>query len=184
MGRSGRLALVDGTVRGVYAPTQLPGTGWTHLVSSGKTTCGVRADATGWCWGDLPGDGSDTANAPVRLPGSWMSSLGAVTGVGPTRLAEQNMCGVQADHTGWCWQSNDQGQIGDGSTLPYGTWAKTPVQVPGKWTSLTTNSDNSCGIRTDDTAACWGLDDYGEVGDGSSGLENFVLSPATLPGAT
>jgi alpha-tubulin suppressor-like RCC1 family protein len=181
-GAVGDMAAQDGTADPMYAPFQLPGTGWTHIVTSGLTSCGVRSDATGWCWGALPGDGSDGTNTPTQLPGSWASFSAAAMSLQPFHNAEQNVCGVQTDNTGWCWQGNDEGQLGNGSTAASGTWAKSPVQVPGAWSSLSTNSDITCGVKTDHTASCWGYNEYGQVGNGTSGYANLVLSPATLPG--
>lgn len=172
---------MGGTATPVYSPFQLPRTGWTYIITSGLTSCGVRTDGTEWCWGSLPGDGGDATSTPAQVPGSWSSFAAAREDMGSV-VVDENVCGVQTDHTGWCWGGNDMGQLGDGSTSPYGTRATSPVQVSGSWTSLTTNSHTTCGLRPDHTAACWGRDDDGLVGNATPGTDDYVLSPATLPG--
>ena len=178
----GDTAAQDGTAPPVYSPAQLSGTGWTHIITSGLTSCGVRNDATGWCWGALPGNGSDGTNTPTQLRGAWNSFSAAGTTQTAAVGAQENLCGVQTDHTGWCWGGNDLGQLENGSTTPYGTRVKSPVQVPGVWSTLRTNSEMTCGVKTNHTAACWGYNEHGQVGNGTSGFGNLVLTPATLPG--
>ncbi len=180
-GAVGDGSAVDGSAAPVYSPVQLPGSDWTHIITSGLTSCGVHVDGSGWCWGSLPGDGGTATSTPTQVPGSWSSFAAAHQDTGSV-VIDENVCGVQTDHTGWCWGGNDMGQLGIGTISPFGTRATSPVQIPGSWTSLTTNSFTTCGTRPDHTAACWGRGDDGLVGNGTSGSEDYVLSPATLPG--
>jgi alpha-tubulin suppressor-like RCC1 family protein len=91
---------------------QLPGT-WSSVVAGAGTTCGVRTDATGWCWGRNTSGGlgaGDTTNRlrPVQVPGKWLawgSSPGA------------HACAVRTWGSAWCAGANASGQLGDGSTM-------------------------------------------------------------------
>ena len=85
-------------------------------------------------------------------------------------------CGVRADGTAWCWGSNAHGQLGDGTK----TSSRAPVQVApvpaydpnsqrgsdpsAAWTLISAGSMNSCALRSDHTAWCWGWNRYGQLG--------------------
>ncbi|UXR65760.1 hypothetical protein EZJ49_05795 [Bdellovibrio bacteriovorus] len=94
-------------------------------------------------------------------------------------------CLIKNDHTVWCWGDNSYGQLGDGTTLS----TTSPVQVidPGVLYKSISVSDNfSCGITTTNSARCWGHNNTGQLGDGTTneshvptqvlGLEANVLS--------
>jgi alpha-tubulin suppressor-like RCC1 family protein len=168
-----------GDARGAQPrPYQLPST-WRSLTSDGDTTCGVRMDDTGWCWGmnlaGSVGTGSTSVGVPTpfQLPGQWTSLAPGET-----------TCGVRTDGSGWCWGYDLAGQVGDGTTGDPDQNSSHPglFQEPGTWTSLATFGATTCGIRTDLTAWCWGDDGAGKVGNGAAGGYDPVLAPSQLPG--
>jgi alpha-tubulin suppressor-like RCC1 family protein len=169
-----------GTVTPNPTPAQVAGA-WNSLDAGTHHTCGVKTDNTAWCWGgNLYGEvgpGTDVGPpnpTPTQVPGAW-SSL--TTGDGHT-------CGVKTDNTAWCWGSNDGGQLG--TTTPFiGTTTPNPtkVQVPGAWGALAAGSIHTCGLQSDDTAWCWGLNRYGQLGtDANVGTFQPNPTPIGLPG--
>jgi alpha-tubulin suppressor-like RCC1 family protein len=135
---------------------QRTGSRWS-AIDGGPTSCGIRTDGTGWCWGrnehGQVGDGTTKDRpSPVRLPGTWVSlSPGATS------------CGIQVDGTGWCWGENYHGQVGDGRFVD----ATIPTQLPGTWTELRGGA-TACGVRPDGSGWCWGENSIGQVGDGTA----------------
>lgn len=153
-----------------------PGPRWRDLTSDGRTTCGVQADDSGWCWGanrnGEVGDGTRQPRPwPVRVPGSWDS---LVSGGGTT-------CGVRTDASGWCWGDNRGGQTGAGTSAAAVT---RPQRLAGTWREIAGWPDHSttCGLRTDASLWCWGYDRWGGVGDGDAGREDVQRTPYRLPG--
>ncbi len=85
-------------------------------------------------------------------------------------------CGVRADGTAWCWGSNAHGQLGNGTKRS----SRVPVQVgavpaydpesemgsdgDATWTQISAGSMNTCAVRSDHTAWCWGSNRYGQLG--------------------
>lgn len=76
-------------------------------------------------------------------------------------------CAVKADETAWCWGSNNNGQLGDGT--------KTNWTVPAAATALGTGVADvsagrmyTCARMTDGRAYCWGANNWGQVGDGTT----------------
>ena len=150
---------------------------WAQLSQGGSTTCGIKKDDTGWCWGrgDFGqlgiGSRGDTVE-PHRLPGRWRSV---------TRSGIRTTCGIRLDRSGWCWGGNP-GNGQDSSDVP--------VRLEGEWRTLTPTSyaefggdavNYTCGIQTDDSAWCWGDNAYGNLGIGDTGTP--VLTPRRLTGA-
>lgn len=109
---------------------------------------------------------------PVPTPGS--PPIAVYTG-------QTFSCALFNDDTVWCWGSNAQGQLGNGTT----TSSTRPVKVSGleNVESLALGSAHACAITepfngTPDVK-CWGANNEGQVGIGST--EPFFTTPQTLP---
>lgn len=180
----------DGSGRDeVSVPTRLPGR-WREIGfneqadgSGFDTACGLRTDASLWCWGydryaqsgDGQGGADDVQPVPHQVPGRW---AGLPVGTGATR------CAIDLDAAAWCWGANQTGQVGNGRTV--GTYGgEAPYELPGRWTSISTGTQSidagtTCGVQTDGSGWCWGANGAGQVGNGATG---DVLVPTRLPGA-
>src|SRR6185436_12895814 len=76
-----------------------------------------------------------------------------------------------------CWGSNSQGQLGSGADPGTSPSSKTPVSVLqlGDANRICSGFQHSCAVRKDGTAACWGYDLNGQLGDGKT------LTKSTVP---
>jgi hypothetical protein len=105
----------------------------------------------------------------------------------PTWLGEGHTCGVALTGTLYCWGKNNFGQLGAASDsicvrafytpfmgLPDTTVAcrarPAPVAAPspGTFLAVTLGSEHTCGIMTDRRIYCWGRNDLGQLGDGTT----------------
>jgi alpha-tubulin suppressor-like RCC1 family protein len=68
-------------------------------------------------------------------------------------------CGL-SNGTGFCWGSNEWGQLGTGST------AVQPAPVVGQqpFVALAVGEDHACALTAVGAAWCWGLNDLGQLG--------------------
>ncbi len=134
--------------------------------------CGLVGTAA-TCWGRAEagalGNGifaPGTFSAPVPVSGGILWS--AVT------VSQLSACGVSAAGTGYCWGSNQRGEIGNTAT-PVGTVTiasnvgTTPMAIGGGVTfkSVVAGWLHACGIATSGAAYCWGDNSAGQLGLGS-----------------
>jgi|GEM_PF-656665 len=143
--------------------TGLSGSGWVRIVASGSHSCGIRNDGTISCWGN---DGAGRlANGPEG--GDETSAVNVVGGMVWKALeaGSDHSCGIKSDDTAWCWGDDTTGELGNGAPSDD---QNVPVAVTGGhlWKKIDSGTGHTCGIKSDDTAWCWGNDSNGQLGDG------------------
>ena len=118
------------------------------------------------------GNGTNTTTYPQGLdtPGP-VSGLTGVTAIAGGQL---HSLALQSDGTVWAWGYNGNGQLGNGTQ----TDNNTPVQVLGPGgvgyltgvTALAVGGSNlhSLVVKSDGTVWAWGLDNEGELGNGTT----------------
>ena len=136
-------------------------------VAAGSShTCALTSVGAVQCWGDNRagqlGDGSMTTSlVPVTVSG--MSS-----GVREISAGSNHTCAVMTGGAAWCWGENGNGQLGDGSAT---NASPVPVNVSGLGSgvsAITAGLDHTCAFTTDGAALCWGDNENGQLGDGST----------------
>jgi alpha-tubulin suppressor-like RCC1 family protein len=136
---------------------------------------------TGWS-GACTGTG--TCSVAVEGAISVSASFGAGTPcVVQVTAGWGNTCAVRSDGTLWCWGRNEGGQVGDGPTCsPYPCGKPSPVQVTALGTSVVETA-NVCARKSDGTLWCWGTNNLGQIGDGTT-IAKFLPVQVTTLGAT
>src|SRR5205814_1057204 len=91
-----------------------------------------------------------------------------------------HQCALLQDTTVRCWGQNDYGQLGDGTLTPTFVPNRTPVQVFGITTAVVVSAGgfHTCALLADSTIRCWGQNNYGQLGDGTT---TNAVSPITTP---
>ena len=146
---------------------------WRQLEGGDSHTCGIKTDGSLWCWGwNYDGqDGTTTAlqsnpgpHTPVRVSTrtDWLQ----------VSAGTDHTCAVAADHSLWCWGSNDFGQLGVSTHFETSTPTPVPQRVTGSWTSVSAGDIETCAVKIGGTAWCWGSDEDGALGDGVDGTDH------------
>jgi alpha-tubulin suppressor-like RCC1 family protein len=146
---------------------------WNGGTTSGVPThrCLLSEQNEAWCEGaNLFGE----LGRGVR--GGDRNDLALVSGNRVWRtlaLGGRHSCGIDSEGLGWCWGSNKEGQLGDGTT----TDRLIPTAIAGgfRWRTLSAagygdDGATTCGIRDDGRAYCWGRGPLGNGGVNASSL--------------
>ena len=105
-------------------------------------------------------------------------------------VGEVSVCALLDNDDVKCWGWNHKGQLGDGTnttknsppssaiTFPTG---RTPVAISDSGAGL----HRACALLDDGTVSCWGRNDYGQLGDGTTTDRNTpVLTDSLGTGRT
>lgn len=164
----------NGTRTGGTTPAAVSGTGWAQVSTSGSTTCGVKVDHSLYCWGlNNYGQTGRARSGPLTTP----ARVGTSNDWDQVAVAWSHACAVRRSGQLFCWGQNLRGQLGIGSV---GGLRSAPTQVVGggSWTSVEVGGWHSCGIRTDGSAWCWGDNDFGALGDGTTARRDHPVAVA------
>lgn len=94
------------------------------------------------------------------------SSTGAGVRWATVSAGIAHTCATRTNGTLWCWGGNSAGEIGNGKP---GEDQLVPARVGAfsNWATVTAGWGTTCAIRATGTLWCWGLNDYGQLGNGT-----------------
>lgn len=167
--------LGDGTFQDRHSPTLVGGGRlFTKLAAGEWHNCGISAALETWCWGwneqGQVGDGSKVNRGqPTRVTGGDV-----FTSIFPSGWST---CGLLASGEAKCWGDGGDAQIGDGANVD----RLLPTAVSGGHQFITLTRGlayHYCGRRIDGVVLCWGMNDTGQLGIGTT---VNALTPTVLP---
>ena len=157
------------------------GQGWTDIVVGRLTTCGVTVRSDAFCWGG--NQRGEIGNASI-VQGSF---TGTPTPVDLTPIVFKSIvtgwlhaCGIATTGAAYCWGDNSSGQLGIGSVDADAHSTPLLVSPIERFAQLSLSARSTCGITVDHRALCWGLNGFGQLGDGT----NFRRSVPTAVAGT
>ena len=182
-GYNGDGELGDNTKIDRHIPVGVPGldSGIKAIAAGGAHTC-VLTNAGGvMCWGSNQfgqlGDGfPDSSLSPVNVYGLTSGVIAIATGYYHT-------CALTSIGRVECWGNNGVGELGDGTT----TNRPTPVIVQGLTSgvsAITAGYSHTCAlIAASGAVMCWGDNQYGKLGDGTTDRRSSPVQVVGLNGA-
>ncbi len=135
-------------------------------IAAGRSqTCALAMNGGVKCWGlnsnGQLGDGSTTQRLTA------VDVVGLSSGVSAIATGAFHTCALTASGGLKCWGRNLEGQLGDGTT----TQRLTAVDVSGLSSgvsAIAAGSGHTCALTTSGGVKCWGRNDDGQLGDGST----------------
>jgi len=155
-------------------PTQVLGpggvghlTGITRVMGCEHFNFALKSDGTVWSWGwnyrGSLGNGSGTTNQSSSLYPVQVSNLANVVSLGGRGY---HGLAAQADGTVWAWGDNQDGELGNGTTVD----SDVPVQVTGLANPRMVSGGGffSLALMQDGTVRSWGANDSGQLGNNTT----------------
>lgn len=144
------------------------------IAIGGRHGCALLTDGQVTCWGlgnfGQLGAGERSSNA--------RGEPAVVAGLKDVKQLVSgyfHSCALEADGTVWCWGRGDDGQLGIGaierqSEFDDDRYAAKPTEVKGLSgvTAVFASGSATCAITASGELWCWGNNDKGQVGDGTS----------------
>ena len=175
-GRNNRGQLGDGTTTLRSAPVAVIGGHTMQRIAAGGLsfghTCALVTGGDLYCWGDNErgqlgiGTGGTVADLtphpePTKV-GGGLTFTAVTAGLG------RHTCGLTTTGGAYCWGENAFGALGDGSFQR----SAVPVLVRGGLVLAQVVAGgfigHTCGLTASGTAHCWGENEVGQIGDGST----------------
>tara|TARA_B100000686_G_scaffold245604_1_gene254851 strand:+ start:1665 stop:3584 length:1920 start_codon:yes stop_codon:yes gene_type:complete len=167
-------ALGDGSTVNSQIPTQVgTGTDWINTSAGSGFTLALNSGGALWSWGENSagqlGDGTDVdkhSPTKVGIDDDWVSISAGFS----------HSMGIKSDGTLWGWGLDIFGQLGmDGL---YGSWpyVRTPTQVgtDTDWLLVSCGTYHTLALKSDGTLWAWGLNNAGQLGDGTGQAKDEV----------
>jgi len=167
------------------APVKVPGLqGGVIAITAGfGHSCALTSVGGVRCWGangeGQLGDGTTISrSSPVDV-------LGLGSGVIAIAAGDEHSCALTTSGAVECWGGDFRGQLGDGTS----TFAarSTPVGVSGLGsgvTAIAAGQEHSCALMSTGDVKCWGRDDFGQLGDGTTTFGRWTPVGVVGYGAT
>lgn len=163
------------------------------LSSTWYATCVVKEGLV-YCWGDNAyGQMGDGTTVDVLAPNAQPVKLANgnnLTGVVSIDTGSEHTCALTNQGAMYCWGRNNWSQLGDGTTVaksvatPVTATASGSVGFGSDVVAISAGEADTCVLKAGGAAYCWGVNDYGQMADGTSTTKvtpTRVLSAASTP---
>jgi len=188
--------LGDGTVTASSVPVLVnfaDGAVPIEVAVGGEHACAIIDDGSVRCWGrnDVGQVGTGTFCIYGSLADGCNGNFGVSspstvllpTGLNATSISAgaSHTCALLEDGSIYCWGSNSDSQIGDGSSDDIATPAAVILPSGRYAVRIGMGGSFSCAVLDNSSAVCWGANAFGQLGDGSTEdmpIPSFVELPA------
>jgi cysteine-rich repeat protein len=147
------------------------------------------------CWGDNSsgqlglGDTDSRGGDPATVP-SRLSAIDLGTGLKAKSISAhgRSVCARLESGDVKCWGNNGSGQLGTGDKFDRGVKPKqmgvelSPIPLGDglKAIGISSGGDHTCAVLSSGAVKCWGLNAYGQLGQGNPAADASIPMPVTL----
>lgn len=171
--------LGNGMNRGTSSPVKAADISDVSAITAGwDHACALKRNGSVYCWGNnldgQLGNGTNSSSSvPVRV--ADIADVTAITADG------NHACALTQNGDVYCWGSNSHDQLGDGplgcgSIVTMGCAQRNRADSPiplrvtntADVTAISAGDFHTCALHQDGTASCWGNNEDGQLGDGTT----------------
>jgi len=182
-GGNGQLGNGGTTSQSTPTLTSSLGVGRTAVAisSGGSHTCAILDNGSVSCWGK--GDLGQLGNGGL----SQQNTPTLTSNLGPGRTAvaissgSSHTCVILDNGAVSCWGEGGSGQLGNGGLTNQLTPTLTSSLGTGRTAvAISSGGSHTCAILDNGDVSCWGLGNYGQLGNGSTSQQNSPTLTSSL----
>jgi alpha-tubulin suppressor-like RCC1 family protein len=175
-GDNGLGSLGNGTTESSSTPVNVVGLSSIQSLSVGDHhSCALSDTGNTRCWGDdSSGQRGDGINTKYIATPFTISEVGLVENVD---VGYQSVCANTKTGIVECWGDNSSGQLGisDLENRIYPTTVDGVTDVTDIASGGNISESHSCAITSEGAVVCWGNNDYGQLGNGTTESSSIPL---------
>ena len=159
----------------VLNPTQSSISDVVKIAVGDRHTLALTSDGTVWGWGqNVRGQLGDNTNSPKPSPIQVGVGVSGFNDLIAISASLENSIALKSDGTVWVWGSNDFGQIGNGTVGGFDIDQPQLVPNLNNIVQISAGEEFYTALRGDGKVFVWGKNDFGQVGNGTSGGNQSV----------
>ncbi len=141
------------------------------IAAGGSHVCAITTAGAAKCWGRNM-EGQLGATGVGGLSSTPVQVAGLASGVTSISGGLNHTCALTTAGGVKCWGASDYGQLGNGSTASQSTPADAGGLTSGV-AAISTGRSHTCAVQTSGNMVCWGYDGFGQLGDGTFGVDPY-----------
>jgi alpha-tubulin suppressor-like RCC1 family protein len=153
---------------------------WSRLSAGERHTCGVTLTGEAYCWGN-----NETGQLGNAQPLVLLSDVPVLVSGGlqfrEIAAGGNHTCGVTSAGGVVCWGRAAEGQLGNGAFGQVPLYSPVAAGGLAGIAEVSSGGSHSCARDTNGSVSCWGLNDWGQLGNGSG--PGQTASPTAVAGA-
>ncbi|HQY53489.1 MAG TPA: Ig-like domain-containing protein [Ignavibacteria bacterium] len=169
-GYNGNGQFGNGTTTSTVIPIKIGSLTWSKISVGDYYTLGIKSDGTLWAWGENQNGQLGTGNIQDQHLPTQISNFSDWITI--TAGSNYNLA-LRANGTLWAWGNNQYGKLGLGIASNTNILIPTQVGSESNWIFVQAHwGDHSMGIKSDGTLWGWGLNNSGQLGNGTTANTN------------
>ena len=143
-------------------------------------TCALTNEGKAYCWGrNNQGQLGNNSTTDSSIPVAVQMPAGVARFQSITAGGEYT-CALTNEGKAYCWGLNFAGQLGNNSTT--NSHIPVAVQMPAdvSFQSIAAVYHHTCALTNEGKAYCWGLNEYGQLGNNSTTNSSIPLAVSSV----